>query len=336
MLIDAAVQSGCRYTRACSDLSLDPRTVSSWKDSTIDQRSLNNKAPKNKLTETERKKIIGICTSKRYVDLPPSKIVPMLADEGEYIGSESSFYRILKEEKLLSHRGRTKPKAKRKPRALKATAPNQIYSWDITYLKTNIKGQHFYLYMFMDVYSRKVVGSKVYESESMELSAKLIEEVCIENSIKKDQLTLHSDNGAPMKGSTMLSKLQSLGVMPSFSRPSVSDDNPYSESLFKTLKYCPLYPKKPFESLEEACRWVLNFKDWYNKEHLHSGIKFVTPEQRHKGEDKVILQKRKKVYEKAKEKNPIRWSGKIRNWDHDNVVHLNPLRKKKNDETYAA
>ena len=303
--------------------------MDSWKESAVDRRSLNTgTAPMNKLSPGERKAIVDVCLQSEYVDLPPSKIVPKLADQGTYLGSESTFYRILKEEELLAHRGRTKPKSSNKPTPLLATAPNQIYSWDITYLKSDINGQHFYLYMFMDIFSRKIMGAKVYESESMECSAELIEKICIENQIKKDQLTLHSDNGAPMKGHTMLAKLQELGVAPSFSRPSVSDDNPYSESLFKTLKYCALYPTKPFESVDSANEWARKFTNWYNTEHMHSGIKFVTPEQRHSGEDIKILENRKKVYEEARKKNPIRWSGETRDWSRTNVVHLNPLRKK--------
>lgn len=335
-LIDTAVDNGCRFRVACGDVHLDCRTVNSWRVSVLDKRGFSKAAPKNKLSKFERDKILEVCLSSKFVDLPPPQIVPALADEGIYLGSESTFYRILKEEKLLTHRGKTKPKIKNKPKALFATGPDQLYSWDITYLNSPIRGKYFYLYLFMDVYSRKIVGAKVYECESMELSAKLLEEICIENKINKNQITLHSDNGGPMKGATMLTTMQRLGVMPSFSRPSVSDDNPYSESLFKTLKYCPLYPKKPFETVEASNLWVEEFKGWYNTKHLHSGIKFVTPEDRHEGKDKMILEKRKEVYEKAKEKNPIRWSGKTRNWDHNDVVHLNPLRKNKSGDTKSA
>jgi putative transposase len=167
--------------------------------------------------------------------------------------------------------------------------------------------------MFMDIYSRKIVGHRVYECESMEHSASLVEEVCLKERILKDQLIIHSDNGGAMKGATMLATLQRLGVVPWFSRPRVSDDNPYSESLFKTMKYCPAYPSKPFSSIEEAQSWVNEFVDWYNNEHLHSGIKFVTPSSRHEGRDEEILEKRKQVYEKAKRNNPSRWSRETRN-----------------------
>ncbi|MFP5457222.1 MAG: transposase, partial [Bacteriovoracia bacterium] len=175
------------------------------------------------------------------------------------------------------------------------------------------------------------------EYESMEHAAELISESCFRELITADQLTLHSDNGGPMKGATMLATLHKLGVTASFSRPRVSDDNAYSEALFKTLKYCPAYPSNPFQSTDDAKDWVKEFVHWYNCIHLHSGIKFVTPNDRHSGKDKQILEARKLVYEKAKKKQPNRWSKDIRNWDMINEVELNPLRsKEKEDKKEAA
>ena len=154
----------------------------------------------------------------------------------------------------------------------------------------------------------------------------LIDEVCKAEGIGRDQLTLHSDNGSPMKGATMLATLQRLGVIPSFSRPAVSDDNPFSEALFKTAKYCPMFPSKPFSGLLDGLSWAKSFTGWYNDEHLHSGIKFVTPGSRHLGKDGAILAQRKVVYESARKKKPERWSGAIRNWDHIVQVSLNCLK----------
>jgi transposase InsO family protein len=208
------------------------------------------------------------------------------------------------------------------------TVPNQLYSWDITYLPTTVKGIFLYLYLVMDIYSRKIVGWQVYENESSALAAELMTDICQRESIERNQVILHSDNGSPMKGATMLATLQELGVIPSFSRPSVSNDNPYSESLFRTLKYRPDYPEQPFSDLETARDWVNFFVSWYNKEHLHSKIKFVTPEQRHTGQDKEILKHRTEVYQHAKLNNPNRWSGEIRNWDTIKEVHLNPEKQK--------
>jgi transposase InsO family protein len=251
--------------------------------------------------------------------------VPILAERGEYIASESSFYRILRAAKQLTHRHSSCQKNPRsKPKALVATAPNQLYSWDITYLATQVKGQFFYLYLFMDIFSRKIVGWQVYHEESSRNAADLVLDICLREQIQRDQLVLHSDNGSPMKGATMLATLQKLGVVTSLSRPAVSNDNPYSESLFKTLKYCPKYPSQPFEDIAAAREWVAGFVDWYNDEHRHSSIQFATPAQRHRGEDKAILAQRQAVYEAARAKNPARWSKNIRNWQWQAEVYLNP------------
>ena len=180
----------------------------------------------------------------------------------------------------------------------------------------------------MDVYSRKIVCWHVFDQESSQLASELITEACFREHIKKDQITLHSDNGSPMKGFTMLAKLEELGVMPSFSRPSVSNDNAFSESLFKTLKYRPEYPENKFEDIYSARQWTQRFVDWYNYKHLHSGIKYVTPVSRHTEKDKEILLKRKAVYLEAKEKHPERWSGKTRCWTPKNKFSLTGVSKK--------
>lgn len=273
--------------------------------------------------------MLNIAKSKEFVDLPPCQIVPKLADQGRYVASESTFYRVLREASLLTHRGKSREPQKQRPDELIATAPNQIYSWDITYLPSPIKGDFYYLYMFMDIFSRKIVGFAVHKQESMEHSSNLITKICAAEEIEQNQLVLHADNGGPMKGATMLATLQRLGVVPSFSRPRVSDDNPFSESLFKTLKYCPQYPSQPFESIESAKQWVEQFVSWYNCEHLHSGIKFVTPNDRHNLKDDEILRKRKEVYEKAKSENPNRWSKETKNWEPVRQVNLNHLQKRK-------
>lgn len=280
--------------------------------------------------------MIDYATSKEFMDKTPWEIVPSLADRGIYIASEATFYRILREERMLAHRGKSAPRKNTPPAPLVATTPNQVWSWDITYLKSSIKGKFYFLYMMMDIYSRKITGWEIHEYESMEHAAELVRESCFRELITADQLTLHSDNGGPMKGATMLATLHKLGVTASFSRPRVSDDNAYSEALFKTLKYCPAYPSNPFQSTDEAKDWVKEFVHWYNCIHLHSGIKFVSPNDRHNGRDKEILEARKLVYEKAKKKQPNRWSKDIRNWDMINEVELNPLRSKENEDKKEA
>jgi transposase InsO family protein len=225
----------------------------------------------------------------------------------------------------LHHRGRAQaPRKVSKPEAYRATAPNQVWSWDITFLASIITGRFFRLYLVMDIYSRKIVGWEVHENETADHASLLISKACLAEGICRQGLVLHSDNGSPMKGATMLATLQRLGVVPSFSRPSVSNDNPYSESLFGTMKYTPAFPSKPFESLEAAREWVYAFVQWYNEMHRHSGIQFVTPAQRHGGEEHSILEKRKAIYEEAKQRHPERWSRGTRNWAPEEEVWLNP------------
>ena len=187
-----------------------------------------------------------------------------------------------------------------------------------------MRGQHSYLYPFEDLFSRKTVGWQVFDCESAELAGQLLRDICARYSIRPGQLTVHSDNGAPMKGETMLATMQRLGVARTRSRPSVSNDNPYMELAFRTLKYRPELHVKPFESLLAARRWVTELAHWYNHEHRHSAIGFVTPAQRHAGLDRALLEARALVYERARQENPQRWSGQARQWTHADVVHLNP------------
>ena len=212
-----------------------------------------------------------------------------------------------------------------------ADAPNQLYSWDITYLPSAIRGQYFYLYLFMDVFSRMIVGWQVYAEESGAQASEVLKDLCAREAIQPDQVILHSDNGGPMKGATMLATLQALGVMPSLSRPGVSNDNPYSESLFKTLKYRPAYPLQAFDTLFAARTWVAGLVRWYNHEHRHSAIRFVTPAQRHANLDQDILDRRASLYETARERHPLRWKGRTRNWKRIHAVHLNPDRADHHD-----
>lgn len=337
MLIDEACGSRARLSAACKALEISERTLQRWRmhgELRGDGRKEAglSREPANKLTDQERQQILDISNELEFASMPPSQIVPALADQGRYIASESSFYRVLREADQLARRGKAKPPTRKRPTALEASAPNQIWSWDITYLATTVKGMFFYLYLIMDVYSRKIVGWEIYETESSDQAAQVFRKAHLREGIGAEALILHSDNGSPMKGATMLATLQRLGVMPSFSRPSVSNDNPYSEALFKTLKYHPGFPDKPFESLHEAREWVSGFQLWYNEVHRHSGLKFVTPGQRHRGEDGPIFNKRKVIYEAAKTKNPERWSGSIRNWEPEKIVYLNPGKPRKKEE----
>jgi putative transposase len=325
--IAEAVRSGAKWSTACKTIGLSLRTIQRWKlrpEGGEDLRQGPRDNPGNRLGEDERAEVLRIANSPTFRDLSPNQIVPTLADQNIYVASESTFYRILKDAKLDAHRSASTPPRRKKPREQVAEAPNRVWTWDITYLKGPVKGTFFYLYLVVDIFSRKIVGRCVRETESSEYAALLVDEACQREGIRKDTLILHQDNGSPMKGATLKATLEKLGVIPSYSRPHVSDDNPYSESLFRTMKYRPEYPTKAFLSLEAAEEWVAGFVRWYNTQHLHSSIRFITPEQRHEGLDEEILNNRRKVYEQAREKHPERWSGKTRNWDPIKAVYLSP------------
>ena len=337
-LIGQACSAGARLHKACAVIGLAARTVQRWlalasgagKNAlhvgdrrTPDQRLHN--CPPNKLSDAEREVALGVLNSAEFKDLPPSQIVPRLADQGLYVASESTMYRLLRQAGQLAHRRVERvPQKRNKPRALVATEPDKIYCWDITYLPTQVRGLFFYLYLFVDIFSRKIVGWQVFDCESAERAAALLEDICRRQGISPNQITVHSDNGSPMKAETMLATMQRLGVAHSRSRPAVSNDNPYSESLFKTLKYRPQFPLKPFADLLQARHWVTELVRWYNEEHRHSAISFVTPAQRHSQTDETLLIARSAVYEQARKKHPQRWSKKTRNWTFIDTVYLNP------------
>ena len=314
----------------CSITDVSYKTYKRWKqlDSLKDNRK-GHPNLKNKLTLSEKDKIVSICNEDEYCNLSPNQIVPKLADKSIYIASESSFYRILRERKLLTHRRKSKkPTKAKKPSSHTATGSNQVWTWDITYLKRDIKGMFYYLYLIIDIYDRCITGFRVEESQNSELAAEMVEDAVLKRGANTSNLVLHSDNGGPMKGSTMAITLDKLGIIKTFSRPSVSNDNSYSESLFKTLKYQLQNPLGAFQSLEEASKWAESFVKWYNDEHLHSGIKYVTPNQRFRGEDKTILKMRENLYKETMAKNPLRWINKsTKNWNRIESVFLN---KRKN------
>ena len=333
-LINEAVSSGARRGMACRELGINERTYYRWQSLSNETGSFEDKrpyaihpSPANKVSEEERGQIIDICNSLEYASKPPSEIVPALADEGVYIASESTFYRVLREEKMQNHRGRSEaPERNNKPTTYSATAPNQVWMWDITYLNGPHKGMYYYLYLFSDLYDRSIVGWEVFEEESAENASKLIRRITLaQGRLTTEPLVLHSDNGSPMKGATMLETLYRLGITPSRSRPRVSNDNPYAESLFKTMKYSPAFQPKGFASLDEARSWVRWFVKWYNNDHHHSGLKFLTPAQRRSGESTTILAKRHELYEAAKKAHPERWNGRnTRDWTLPEKVYLNP------------
>ena len=324
--VDVAVASGARRAAAARESGISARTIERWRKGGEDRREGPRSPSPNRLTAAERRRILAVAASPEHSDLSPKQIVPRLADRGEYVGSESSFYRVLRDEGQAAHRTRSRPPNARRPLALVAAKPNAVWSWDITYLRSNVRGLFFRLYLVMDVFSRKVVGWSVHEEEDGQLAAQLVERAALAERVVRGELTLHADNGGPMRASTLLAKLEALGVAASFSRPRTSDDNPFSEALFRTLKYRPEFPAAPFESIDAARAWVARFVHWYNEIHFHSGIGHVTPSSRHQGRDAAILAKRRTVYAAARRRNPGRWSGDVRDCTHAGPVSLNPQR----------
>lgn len=273
----------------------------------------------------EETEVLSLLTSAAYHQVSPKQLVPALADEGRYLASESTMYRLRRRVGRSTRRPPVlRTEVARATAVHHAVRPNQVWSWDITYLPTVIRGRFLRLYLVMDVWSRRIVGWEVHEDERAERAAALIQRICAESAIDPTGLVLHSDNGKPMRGNTMMATLQWLGIVPSFSRPHVCNDNPYSEALFRTLKHTPAYPRLPFASIDGARQWVAQFVSWYNTGHRHSAIRYVTPEQRHTGADIAILARRRAVYEDARRRMPRRWSGGIRNWSRIAAVVLNP------------
>ncbi len=334
-LIEEAIVGGARRWRACEELGISVRTYQRWTHGGGVKADGRPEAvrppPANKLKAEERAQVLAVCHRAEFASLPPSQIVPALADRGEYLASESSFYRILREADEQRARGRARPPRKPAPPPSHcAMGPCQVWSWDITWLAGPVRGLFYYLYLIVDLYSRKIVGWEVFERESAGHGATVVHKAVLAERCAGKPLVLHADNGSPQKGSTLRSKLEDLGIEPSYSRPRVSDDNAFSEALFRTCKYRPDYPAQGFESLEAAREWVLGFVRWYNHVHRHSAIRYVTPAQRHAGEDKRLLADRDEVYAAAKARNPERWTGNTRNWKPVGSVWLNPEKESVN------
>jgi len=313
-------------------MGISLRTLQRWRDDRTpleDQRPLAvHPTPRNKLSEEEVRQIITITNRPEYQSLPPSQIVPILADQGVYLASESSFYRVLRRHDMQHHRGRSKNPSSKPISTHRATGPNQVWMWDITWLPGPAKGIYFYLYLILDLFSRKIVAWEIWLEESAENASHLVRRGVMseQRTVPFQPLVLHSDNGSPMKGASLLETLYQLGITPSRSRPRVSNDNSYVESIFRTCKYRPNYPLSGFADLTQARTWVLAFVRWYNHKHRHSGLNFLTPHQRHSGVAQDILQDRHELYEQAKATHPERWSGKTRDWSIESEVWLNPER----------
>ncbi|MHB0975512.1 MAG: IS3 family transposase [Thiobacillus sp.] len=332
--IDVAHRAGARLRSACETAGIELRTLQRWKafDGLVSgdgRPQAVRPVPGHALSEAERAHLLAVANEPRFAAVPPARIVPMLADEGTYLASESTFSRVLRAHGQTAHRGRAKaPRAVRPPTTHIATAPRQVWCWDMTYLPAQVLGRWFHLYLILDLYSRKIVGWEVHDSDHADHAAHLVRRTALAEGIAAlaAKPVLHGDNGSTLKATTVLAMLNWLGVKPSYSRPRVSDDNAYAESLFRTAKYRPEFPAKGFANLDQARTWAAGFVRWYNHDHRHSGIHYVSPAERHAGDDHAILAARHALYSRARELNPARWSGNTRNWAPIGAVTLNPER----------
>jgi transposase InsO family protein len=332
--IEIAHAAGARRKPACEMAGISLRTLQRWQSAADEIRGDGRPqavrpVPAHALSEAERAQLLAVANEPRFADVPPARIVPVLADEGVYLASESTFSRVLKTHGQMTHRGRAKaPKATRPPTTHIATGPRQVWCWDMTYLPAQVAGQWFFLYLILDLYSRKIVGWEVHDIDHSDHAAHLVRRTALAEGIAAlgNKPVLHGDNGSTLKATTVLAMLHWLGVKPSYSRPRVSDDNAYAEALFRTAKYRPEFPSKGFADLNGARGWAADFVRWYNHDHRHSGIRYVSPAQRHAGEDHAVLAARHEVYLRARERNPARWSGNTRNWSPIGAVTLNPER----------
>lgn len=335
--IQTAHKQGARLDRACAVAGITIRTLQRYKR---DSQSLvvgdrrpdaERPVPSHALSEQERQHILDVVNEDRFADCPPARIVPMLADQGIYIGAEATISRVLREHGQTTHRGRARaPQRTRAPSTHVASGPGQVYCWDMTFLPATVQGRWFYLYLIQDLYSRKIIGWEIHDRDHADHAVALLKRTALAEGIHAmgdRRPVLHGDNGSTLKATTVLAMLHWLGIATSYSRPRVSDDNAFVESLFKTAKYRPQFPARGFKCLEDARQWGADFVYWYNFEHQHSGIQYVTPAQRHAGEDVAILQARHELYQRARQKNPARWSRHTRNWTVAGPVTLNPERE---------
>ena len=298
--------AGAREQTACELVGLSPRTIQRWRSgNNVDGRKGAPKATARKLTTEESEAVYQAANQERLADLTAEQVVATLAQESTYLASASTFYRVLRERKALNRRQDSKtPIHRSKPDTRVATGPNQVWTWDITWLATEVKGIYFYAYVIMDLWDRSIVGWAIHDREDGQLGKELFERACLEQGACPR--FVHSDNGGPMKSYTLVEFLYSRNILPTTNRPRVSNDNPFSESLFKTVKYRAGYPRT-FKTLIAALTWFAGFVDWYNTKHMHSALAYVTPQQRRTGQDLSLLSTRNTTLALAREKHPLRW-----------------------------
>jgi len=291
---------------ACQALTVSRATFYRRQLPPTPARPLTGRRSGRALTAAERAETLSVLHSEEFIDRAPATVHATLLDQGRYLCSPRTMYRLLAEQGETRERRQQLIHPHYQRPELLATAPNQLWSWDITKLKSIVKWTYFYLYVVLDIFSRYVVGWMVAARESAELAKQLLLESCLKQGISLDQLTIHSDRGPAMTSKPVALLLADLGVTRSLSRPHVSNDNPFSESQFKTLKYCPEFPDR-FGSLLHARSFSDSFFTWYNQEHRHSGIAMLTPEMVHYGRAEAVIAARRLVLEEAYRQHPERF-----------------------------
>jgi len=291
---------------ACGALGVSRATFYRRKRPTTTGRQQPRAKPARTLCEAERERVVEALASPRFVDRSPAEVFAILLDEGEYLCSERTMYRVLAQSLSVRERRNQRQHPQYSKPELVATGPNQVWSWDITKLLGPKKWTYFYLYVLLDIFSRYAVGWMVADRENSALASRLIEETCHKQGIEPELLTLHSDRGAPMTSKCTAQLLADLGVTRSLNRPHVSDDNPFSEAQFKTLKYHPGFPSR-FLDIKQATEYCRSFFPWYNTEHRHGGISMLTPDDVHHNRAQVVLTQRQRILEAAYAAHPERF-----------------------------
>ncbi len=313
---------GARVKVACQTLEISFRSYLRWKAGKLeDGRKGAVKTVPRKLSEAEREDFYKEANTARFRDMTPEQIVAILCEEGTYYGSDRTLYRIFTDKKALATRTESrKPGPSKKPPELVATGPNQVWCWDITWLRSDVKGFFYYAYVVIDVFSRAIVGWSIEDCESPDHAQKLFERIIAKLGVKPQ--FVHADNGGPMRGVSLVAFLTELQVGLTHSRPRVSDDNPFIESFFRTVKYHVSFPSN-FTTLQAARDWLARFIDWYNTQHRHCGIGYVTPFQKHNGLDIELLESRQETLNSAALAHPERFVRGPKTVAQPRAVYLN-------------
>jgi putative transposase len=319
-IVDEAAANGALLSSACETIGLSPRRLCNWRKKDADGRLGGYRPSGQELSEEEKDAIVREVTAPEMEHLPLKTIHVRLLDKGQYFGSYSTFRRVLKERNVARVLRARAPQTRKRPELL-ATGPNQVWCWDITWLESRIKGRYFYLYMIIDMYSRKVVGWDVYTRENGALARALFARTLEVEGVMADQIVVHADNGKPMRSRTLRKMFELLKVTPSHGRPHTSNDNAYAESLFATFKGRAAFPEY-FATIDAARTFSSHFFSWYNTEHLHSGLDSVTPACVHEGRHKEIFNKRNTILAEHRRNHPKRHGGILKVYGIEETVRL--------------